>query len=491
MRLKNLLKSLSGIEVQGSKEIEISNITANSHLVVPGSLFIAKRGSVFDGNKFIPEAIASGAVCVLSDLYDPSLQITQLVTPDVRSVEAELAAAFWQWPSKELMMVGVTGTSGKTTTTYILRHLFSHVGISSGLIGTVAYIAGDRQCEAPHTTPDVVTVHKLLREVVRSGSKACVMEVSSHALEQGRVAQVGFDTAIFTNLSHEHLDYHVTMEKYADAKNLLFRSLGECGKKDAVAVANAQDPWVKAVLKDTQAKIVTYAIDDSADVQATNLRFTSTSTTFTLSYGGSSIEVLLPLAGRYNVANAIASASAFLARGYTLEQMAKGLATVQAPPGRLERVANEAGLTVYVDYAHKVDALRKVLMTLREGTPGRLITVFGCGGDRDRAKRPLMAKASEELSDITIVTSDNPRSEDPHAIIQEICGGFTKEGYHVVEDRRGAIDKAVHLADSNDVVLIAGKGHEKYQIFAHGTVPFDDCQVVSECCASRVYKNGV
>ena len=171
--------------------------------------------------------------------------------------------------------------------------------------------------------------------------------------------------------------------------------------------------------------------------------------------------------------------------------MAKGLATVQAPPGRLERVANEAGLTVYVDYAHKVDALRKVLMTLREGTPGRLITVFGCGGDRDRAKRPLMAKASEELSDITIVTSDNPRSEDPHAIIQEICGGFTKEGYHVVEDRRGAIDKAVHLADSNDVVLIAGKGHEKYQIFAHGTVPFDDCQVVSECCASRVYKNGV
>jgi UDP-N-acetylmuramoyl-L-alanyl-D-glutamate--2,6-diaminopimelate ligase len=490
MRLKNLLKSLPSIDVRGSKEIEISSITANSHLVVPGSLFIAKRGSVFDGNQFVPEAIASGAVCVLSDLYDPSLQITQLVATDVRSVEAHLAAAFWQWPSKELMMVGVTGTSGKTTTTYILRHLFSHVGISSGLIGTVAYIAGDRQCEAPNTTPDVVTTHRLLREIARSGSAACVMEVSSHALEQGRVAEVGFDTAIFTNLSHEHLDYHVTMEAYAHAKNRLFRSLGEDGKTDAIAVANAQDPWMKAVLEGTKAKVVTYAIDAPADVQATNLRFTATSTTFMLSYEGSSLEVCLPLAGRYNVANALAAASAFLARGYSLEQMAKGLATVQAPPGRLERVANEAGLTVYVDYAHKVDALRKVLETLREGTPGRLITVFGCGGDRDRAKRPLMAKASEELSDITIVTSDNPRSEDPHAIIQEICGGFAKKGHHVIADRREAIDKAVRLANTNDVVLIAGKGHEKYQIFAHGTVPFDDCQVVSECCASRVNKKG-
>lgn len=485
MRLKNLIKNLPPIEVIGSREIEISNITANSRLVVPGSLFIAKRGSAFDGNKFVPEAIDSGAVCVLSDLYDPSLQVTQLVTPDVHTVEAFVAAAFWQWPEKELMMVGVTGTSGKTTTTYIVRHLFSHVGISSGLIGTVAYIAGDRQCEAPNTTPDVVTNHRLLRDVIRSGGKACVMEVSSHALDQGRVAQIGFDTAIFTNLSHEHLDYHATMEAYAHAKNRLFRSLGEGGKADTLAIANSQDPWVQTVLEGTKATIITYAIDAPADVMASHLRFTSTSTSFTLTHGGSSVEVVLPLAGRYNVANAIAAASAFLGRGYSLKTIAEGLATVQSPPGRLERVANGANLTVYVDYAHKVDALRKVLVTLREGTSGRLITVFGCGGDRDRAKRPLMARASEELSDITIVTSDNPRSEDPHAIIQEICTGFTRQGHRVHVDRREAIAEAIRLATPDDVVLIAGKGHEKYQIFAHGTVPFDDCQVVAECCAHR------
>ena len=485
MRLKNLIKSLPQLEVIGSREIEITNVTSNSRLVVPGSLFIAKRGSAFDGNKFVPEAIASGAVCVLTDLFDPSLQVTQLVTPNVHAAEALVAAAFWQWPAKELMMVGVTGTSGKTTTTYIVRHLFCHVGVSTGLIGTVAYIAGDRQCEAPNTTPDVVTNHRLLREIVRSGGRACVMEVSSHALEQGRVAQIGFDTAIFTNLSHEHLDYHVTMEAYAHAKNRLFRSLGEEGKSDVLAVANSQDPWMKAVLEGTRAKTITYAVDAPADVTATGLRFTSTSTTFTLSYGGSSAEVVLPLAGRYNVANAIAAASAFLGRGYSLKVIAEGLATVQSPPGRLERVINEADLTVYVDYAHKVDALRKVLVTLREGTSGRLITVFGCGGDRDRAKRPLMARASEELSDITIVTSDNPRSEDPHMIIREICTGFTQGGYHVFADRREAIAEAIRLATPDDVVLIAGKGHEKYQIFAHGTVPFDDCQVVSECCAHR------
>jgi UDP-N-acetylmuramoyl-L-alanyl-D-glutamate--2,6-diaminopimelate ligase len=490
MRLKNVLKSLPPIDVVGSKEIEISNITSNSRLVVPGSLFIAKRGAVFDGNQFVPEAIASGAVCVLSDLYDPSLEVTQLVSSDVRGVEALLAAAFWQWPSRELMMVGVTGTSGKTTTTYILRHLFSRAGISSGLIGTVAYIAGDRQCEAPNTTPDVVTNHRLLREVVRSGSTACVMEVSSHALEQGRVAQVGFDTAIFTNLSHEHLDYHLTLEAYAQAKGRLFRSLGENGKAETLAIAPTQDPWTKTVLEGTRARIITYAVEGPADVTATGLRLTATSTSFTLSYGGSSIEIRLPLAGRYNVANALAAASAFLARGYSLQMIAEGLATVQAPPGRLERVANDAELTVYVDYAHKVDALRKVLMTLREGVAGRLITVFGCGGDRDRAKRPMMARASEELSDITIVTSDNPRSEDPQAIIQEICTGFVQAGHRVIADRREAIAEAIRLATPDDVVLIAGKGHEKYQIFAHGTVPFDDCQVAAECCAHRVNNNG-
>ena len=301
MRLKNLWKEvfLRGVHVEviGSKEIEILDMTSNSRLVVPGSLFIAKRGLALDGNSFVPEAIASGAVCVLSDLYDPSLNVPQLVSSDIRAAEGLLAGAFWQWPSTELMMVGVTGTAGKTTTTYIIRRLFAHLGVSSGLIGTVAYITGDRQCEAPNTTPDVITNQRLLREIARSGSTACVMEVSSHALEQGRVAQIGFDTAIFTNLSHEHLDYHATMEAYAHAKNRLFRSLADGGKPDPVAVVNAQDPWTKTILEGALARVVSFAIEGPADVVAANLRFAPASTTFTLTYQGRSTEVFCPLPG--------------------------------------------------------------------------------------------------------------------------------------------------------------------------------------------------
>jgi UDP-N-acetylmuramoyl-L-alanyl-D-glutamate--2,6-diaminopimelate ligase len=481
-KLKKLLKDIPTIDVLGSKEIEITSISSNSKLVAPGSLFIARRGDVFDGNRFVPEAIASGAVAILSDVFDPSLGITQLITPDVAAMEACIAAAFWQHPSKELTLVAITGTSGKTTTSYIAHHLFSHFGIRSGLIGTVAYIAGTRRYEAPNTTPDVVTNHRLLGEIVKAGDTACVMEVSSHALSQNRVAGVSFDTAIFTNLTHEHLDYHKTMDTYAQAKNILFRSLGSDGKKDPVAILNAQDPWSAQVSKGTCARIITYAIDAPADIVASRLRLGPHLTAFDMSYAGQTTAVISPLVGRFNVANAIAAAASFLARGYPLAEVAHGLATIVSPPGRLERVANAIGLTIYVDYAHKEDALRKVLPALRESTQGRLITVFGCGGDRDREKRPLMARAVEELSDIAIVTTDNPRSEDPLSIIEEICKGFTDSKYIVIPDRKEAIHTAVRIATPQDVILIAGKGHEKYQIFAHGTVPFDDCQMAAECC---------
>jgi UDP-N-acetylmuramoyl-L-alanyl-D-glutamate--2,6-diaminopimelate ligase len=482
VKLKHLLKHIPPVDVIGSREIDIGAIVSHSRFVVPGSLFVARRGLKFDGNKFIPEAIASGAVCIVSDVPDPSLNITQLITNDVAAMEAHLAAAFWKWPSRELTMVGITGTSGKTTTSSIVHQLFSACGMSSGLIGTVINVIGTHRYEATHTTPDVVTLQRLLREVVKSGSTACVMEVSSHALHQGRVANVEFDTAIFTNLTHEHLDYHKTMDEYARAKNLLFRSLGKKGDKEPLAIINGQDQWSTAVCAGTKARIVTYAVDAPADVTATALKLTSTESTFDLSYGGKRSQVVLPLVGRFNVANAIAASAVFLARGYPIETVALALASVRPPPGRLERVANERGLTIYIDYAHKEDALRKVLRCLRESTEGRLITVFGCGGDRDREKRPKMARASEELSDITIVTSDNPRSEDPQAIIDEVCSGFTRPGYLIQPDRREAIFQAIQMACPDDVVLIAGKGHEKYQIFAHDTVPFDDYQVAVECC---------
>jgi len=275
------------------------------------------------------------------------------------------------------------------------------------------------------------------------------------------------------------------MESYAQAKNILFRSLGSDGKKHCLAVMNAQDPWAKVISEGTAAQVVTFGIDCSADVEASHLHLYPSSTTFHLSFHGKTVPVTLPLVGRYNVDNATAAACAFLARGYPLEEVAAGLATVTPPPGRLELVPNALGLMIYVDYAHKEDALRKVLPALRESTKGKLIAVFGCGGDRDRAKRPRMARAVEELSDIAIVTSDNPRSEDPMAIINEICKGFTASNYMVIPDRKEAIAKAVHMATSQDVILIAGKGHEKYQIFAGGTVPFDDCKVAAECCVMR------
>lgn len=486
MKLKVLLKNLLQIDVKGSKEIEVSGISSHSKFVAPGDLFIARRGSTHDGNRFIPEAISAGAVCILSDVFDPSIKgVTQLIAQDVSRVESLLAASFWSWPSKELHMVGITGTSGKTTTSYLVHHLFAHFRMPAGLIGTVEYITGTRHCEAPRTTPDVVTNQRLLRDIVKSGAKACVMEVSSHALVQGRVSEIGFDTAIFTNLSHEHLDYHKTMEEYARAKNRLFRSLEGSRSLEPIAIFNAQDTWVAQIAEGTTARCLTYAVDGAADVVASNIVTKSTESSFTLTCAAGSVSVHLPLIGRYNVENALAAASTFIARGYALADIAAGLSTASAPPGRLERVYNSLDLKVYVDYAHKEDALRKVLQTLRSSTQGRIIVVFGCGGDRDREKRPKMAQAAEELADVVIVTSDNPRSEDPLQIIEEIARGFTLSSHFRIPDREKAIHAAIDMATPEDLVLIAGKGHEKYQVFSTSTVPFDDCAVVREYCTRK------
>jgi UDP-N-acetylmuramoyl-L-alanyl-D-glutamate--2,6-diaminopimelate ligase len=533
MKLRQLIKNLPYIDVKGSKDIEITGIASHSNRVGPGYLFIAKRGKLFDGNTFIPEALQSGAVAILSDMFDPSIRAaTQLIVKDVEEAEGAIAASFWQFPSRELHMVGVTGTSGKTTTTYLMRHLFSHFGMQSGLIGTVSYSIGERESKASHTTPDVITNQKFLREVVRSGVPVCIMEVSSHSLEQGRVAEIDFDTAIFTNLTHEHLDYHKTMDNYAAAKKKLFSSLGK--KQNALAIFNAQDPFASMILEGASVRKVGFAIEGVADVVAKDLTMTPELSCFSLEWKGRSTPVRLPLIGRFNVQNALAAAAAFLARGYSLEEVAAGLESVQPPPGRMERIENTLGIAVFVDYAHKEDALRKVLVTIRESAPKelgnnkccnsderdcrdvvacddsiacygrgarhdrstitagsncssyccpvpkRILVVFGCGGDRDREKRPKMARVAEELADIVIVTTDNPRSEQPESIIQEICSGFSLKKHQVIPDRKEAIEKALSLAERGDVVLIAGKGHEKTQIFAREVLDFDDCEVARE-----------
>jgi UDP-N-acetylmuramoyl-L-alanyl-D-glutamate--2,6-diaminopimelate ligase len=490
MKLKKLLKDIPNVQVKGSKEIEISGICSNSKLVSPGNLFIAKRGSTYDGTQFISEAVSAGATAILTDIFDPSLKdVTQLIHPDVNSMEGTFAANYYQFASDKLFMVGITGTNGKTTTSMLIKHLLDQIEGPCGLIGTIEYIIGHQRYQATRTSPDVTSNHKMLREMVLHGCRSAVMEVTSHALMQGRVQHIDFDVAIFTNLTVDHLDYHHTMENYSLAKNRLFTSLipKKGGKTLAkTAIVNADSPWHQKMLEGCRSNILTYAIDSKADLYASNVQLTSYGTQFTVHYQNKTATCTSPLVGRYNVYNALAAIAVALTRFVSLEQVLARLATFTGVPGRLEAVANPLGLKIYVDFAHSDDALTNVLECLSEIKQGKIITVFGCGGDRDQSKRPLMARASEALSDLTIVTSDNPRSEDPSDIIRQIVKGFKRQDSHEVEiDRQLAIEKAINMATPEDIILIAGKGHEPYQIFSHKIVEFDDRKVAAQICRQK------
>lgn len=491
MKLKKLLKDIPVREVKGSAEIEITGICSNSKLASPGSLFIARKGLSDDGEKYIPEAIAAGAVAIVTDIPNPSLKnVTQIIHQDVALIEGMLAANYYQFPSDELFMVGITGTNGKTTTSFLVKYLLDKLKKNAGLIGTIEYIIGAHRYPATRTTPDVINNHKMLREMVLQGCKSAVMEVSSHALDQGRVQNIDFDVAIFTNLSLDHLDYHLTMEAYAKAKNKLFTSLDQkkLKKKNSIdikkSIVNADSPWLPQIIAGCSSDtILTYGIDNCADVRATEVKLFPTSTEFTLTYQAKSIHCKSPLIGRFNVYNYLAAISVGLIKGESLEKLADIMSKTPTVPGRLELVANFRGLKIYVDFAHSDDALKNVLETLKELKTKRIITVFGCGGDRDIKKRPLMAKVAEEYSDLTIVTSDNPRSENPDNICQQIVTGFKNENsYEIITDRYAAIQRAIFLSEEDDIILIAGKGHETYQIFGSKTIEFDDRKVAQEIC---------
>lgn len=475
MKLKKLIQQISDIEVKGSREIEITGLCANSKLVSPGNLFIAKKGLKVDGGRFIPDAIAAGAVAVLTDMYDPFLEVVQLIHPDVAKIEAILAAAYYQHPSSALKMIGITGTNGKTTTSFLIKHLLDTAGVKTGVIGTIEWIIGDSHFPASMTTPDVITNHKLLKEMVGAKCQAAVMEATSHALVQNRIGEIGFDIALFTNLTQDHLDYHGDMESYARAKERLFLGLSE----DKWAIFNADDPTQFG----TKAKILTYGIEQPADLKAKDLKLSDKGIQFTAVYKGLAIECKSPLIGRFNVYNLLAAIAAGLCFGLTIEHCVTALKTFKGVPGRLERVKNRLGLNIFVDFAHTDDALERVLETLIPIKKGKLITVFGCGGDRDKQKREKMGRVVSRLSDGAIITSDNPRSEDPEAIIQQILKGFdSKCPFSVEVDRYKAIQKAIEQMGKDDILLIAGKGHEKEQIFAHKVIPFDDVEVAKQCC---------
>lgn len=493
MKLKKLLKELPGIQVKGSKDLDITGICSNSKLAAPGNLFIARKGMAEDGARYIPEAIAAGAVAIVTDLFDPLLDksITQILHPHVSELESLIAAHYYQFASNEMLMVGITGTNGKTTTSFLVKHLLDTFHGPCGLLGTIEYIIGQHRYQATRTTPDAVSTQKLLREMALHGCKSAVMEVTSHALDQHRVDCIDFDVAVFTNLTRDHLDYHHTMDAYRLAKNKLFRSLDPTKQKKEhpypkLAIINADSPSHQKIVEGCRTDILTYAIEADADLRMESYELSPSGTKMVVNFQGKRAEMIWPLVGRFNAYNGLAAIAVGLSRHLPLEKIVKVLETAPFVPGRLQMVPNPLGLKIYVDFAHSDDALLNVLECLQEFTKGRIFTVFGCGGNRDPTKRPKMAQVCQKHADFSIVTSDNPRDEDPLEIIKQIVAGFSvKDRYMVEPDRYAAIEKAIGLATPDDMILIAGKGHETYQIFAHKTVDFDDRKVALEICQKK------
>jgi UDP-N-acetylmuramoyl-L-alanyl-D-glutamate--2,6-diaminopimelate ligase len=487
MKLEDLVTALDSARLVGSGETVITGLSYDSRSTRPGDLFIAVQGTHCDthcdGSRFAAQAVERGAAAVLTDRpLDPALPVPRLRVEDARAAKARVAAEFYRHPSRSLDCVGVTGTNGKTTVTHMLKSILDMDGRSTGLIGTIHHQIGKRTVVSRNTTPDPVELQRYLAEMVDENQSTAVMEVSSHALSQDRVGQVDFKVGIFTNLTRDHLDYHGTMEAYAEAKSRLFRMLPE----DAAAVINGDDPAAKAMAKAARCRVVRYGFSPGCQVTAELRRLDIDGFSMILETPEGAVDVTSRLPGRFNVMNALAASAAALALGAPLSAVKIGLETLRSIRGRMESVDCGQDFRVIVDYAHTHDALKNLLSHLKPLTAGRLITVFGCGGDRDRTKRPLMAQAAAALSDHLFVTSDNPRSEDPGAIIEDILKGVEKGTPLTVEpDRKSAIEQAIAMAAGGDIVVIAGKGHENYQILKDETVDFDDRTVAEEALWTR------
>ena len=485
MKLAEIVKTVKPLAVVGTLDQEITGITYDSRRVMPGNLFVAMRGERTDGHRFVEAAIDRGASAIVLERdssFNP--RATRIKVSDARRSMAQASAHFYNHPSQSLKVVGVTGTNGKTTTAFMVRAIMEAAGIPCGLLGTVQYQIGERVIPSCRTTPESVEIQEMMSQMLRAGCGGVSMEVSSHALHQLRVAEVDFDITIFTNLSQDHLDYHGTMEEYFESKTMLFSALGTV-RKAGRAVVNADDAYGRELIKRLGGDhaVVSYGASSAAVIRAEDVRVSAEGSYFVVHTPQGSIPITLPLIGRYNVSNALAAIGASHALGIDLRTAESALAQFRPVPGRIERVEVPENYKVFVDYAHTADALRNVLATLAELTRGRLILVFGCGGDRDTGKRKPMGRAACELADFSILTTDNPRTEDPREIVKQIEEGFTPAArgrYHVLEDRREAIERALDIARPGDAVLIAGKGHETYQEFADTVVPFNDRHVVEE-----------
>ncbi len=484
MNLTSILKAIPQARSAGPLEGDVVALTADSRKVAPGSLFFALRGSKSDGHQFIDQALAQGALAIVAETDVPAeYQGSWIQAKNSATAMALAASEFYHHPSLDLKVAGVTGTNGKTTTALIIQHLISASKGRCGFLGTIRYDLGDGEPDtATHTTPDSVELQRMLDQMRANGCAGVAMEVSSHALVQQRVAGVEFDAAVFTNLSQDHLDYHGTMDNYRAAKGSFFEHLlQQATKKRAAMVINADDFSGKKYIEQFQGKgnLSTYGMSYGVDYRIGDITTTIATTSYTLQVKDRSLLVRIPLIGRFNVFNSAAALTAVHAMGFNLREAVTNLAKVAQVPGRLQSVGPQRNFRVFVDYAHTPDALENVLKTLRALSPRRIITLCGCGGDRDATKRPLMGHIAETYSDRVILTSDNPRSEDPLQIIDAMAQGMRGTSYEKVPDRHEAIGMAIEMARDGDIILLAGKGHEAYQIFADRTVPFDDVKVAS------------
>ncbi|MGZ4188532.1 MAG: UDP-N-acetylmuramoyl-L-alanyl-D-glutamate--2,6-diaminopimelate ligase [Actinomycetota bacterium] len=483
MILETLFTGYPGARLHGDAGVIVREVAYDSRAVTPGTLFFCVPGGHVDGHEFARAAAQTGAVAlVVERLLD--IDVPQVLVPSVRTAMGPIASRFFDDPSGAMTLVGVTGTNGKTTTTFMLEAVFRALGTMSGIIGTVETHIGDEILPVTRTTPEAIDLQRLLATMRDRGVSAAAMEASSEGLAFERVEGTHFACAIFTNLSQDHLNTHGTMDAYFAAKELLFR----VGMSER-AVVNVDDPYGSTLAARTDLPLVTFAIDHEADVRARSLRLSGAGSSFVAEAAGWSTEVVVPLPARHNVENALGVLAATHALGLSTEAVVEGLAALRGVPGRMEPIEAGQDFTVLVDYAHTPDSLEGLLRAAREITPrgARLVAVFGCGGDRDRGKRPLMGKVGTALADRAIITSDNPRTEDPIAIIEQIEAGARETGrpFERIADRREAIAVAIDGARAGDVIVIAGKGHETGQQFADHTIPFDDRLVAREILEQR------
>ncbi|MCK5710346.1 MAG: UDP-N-acetylmuramoyl-L-alanyl-D-glutamate--2,6-diaminopimelate ligase [Deltaproteobacteria bacterium] len=489
MILRELARGVDIKKFKGDDDLDISGVSFDSNKIKEGFLFVALTGENTDGHKYIESALSHGAkALIVEKALDKDYKgVTVIEVVDSRLSLARVSANFFEHPTKDLTLIGITGTNGKTTITYLLESIWNEEGKYSGIIGTIDYRYGKNKIQSSMTTPESLDLMGMFREMRDCGVDTVAMEVSSHAIDRQRVKECHFDAAVFTNLTQDHLDYHDTIQNYFEVKKRLFTEfLKESEKKNKFSIINIDDSFGARIVNDAPANVVTYSINnETATIHAVSSKITDNGIEASISTPQGLIQVKSALFGEHNLSNILAAVAITISLGSPINAIEKGISQISSVPGRLEGVPNKFGFKVLVDYAHTPDALKNVLLAVRPLTKGKLILVFGCGGDRDSAKRPLMGDIGRELSDILIVTSDNPRTEDPEIILDQIEKGVLRAGednnpYLRITDRTAAIKQSIKIAKKNDTVLIAGKGHEDYQIIGTTKYPFDDREIARE-----------